>query len=81
MDEVHSLIEDFKGKIIFLLSGSSARKLRRGGANLLAGRAIGRFLHPLHRSEIPLTLNKVLKLGSLPAMYLNPDEIAKDSLE
>jgi predicted AAA+ superfamily ATPase len=81
MDEVHSLLEDFKGRIIFLLSGSSARKLRRGGANLLAGRAIGRFLHPLHQSEIPLNLNKVLKFGSLPAMYLNSEDVAKESLE
>lgn len=81
MDEVHSLIEEFKGRISFLLSGSSARKLRRGGVNLLAGRAIGRFLHPLHQSETALNLSKVLKLGSLPAVYLNSDDLAVEILE
>lgn len=38
LDEVHRLIE--KNKLRFILSGSSARKLKRGGANLLAGRAL-----------------------------------------
>ncbi len=74
LDEVHSLIEENKGRIAFLLSGSSARKLRRGGVNLLAGRAISRFLHPLHESEVGLELNKALRLGTLPAVYTAADE-------
>jgi predicted AAA+ superfamily ATPase len=45
LDEVHLLIE--KRKINFLLSGSSARKLRKAGVNLLGGRARSRALHPL----------------------------------
>ncbi len=39
LDEVHLLIEEFKGRLCFVLTGSSARKLKRSGANLLAGRA------------------------------------------
>ena len=52
LDEVHSLIEEHKGNIRFILSGSSARKLKRGGANLLAGRAIELFLYPFSLSEL-----------------------------
>src|SRR5262245_24262765 len=44
LDEVHGLIESTGAR--FLLIGSSARKLKRGGANLLAGRASTRRLHP-----------------------------------
>jgi predicted AAA+ superfamily ATPase len=52
----------------FILSGSSARKLRRGGANLLGGRALDRTLHPLTLDEIggALPLHKLLQYGSLP---------------
>jgi predicted AAA+ superfamily ATPase len=46
LDEVHLMIERDK-ELRFLLTGSSARKLRRGGANLLAGRAWVTHLHPL----------------------------------
>ena len=45
LDEVHRLIEE--KKLQFILTGSSARKLKRGGANLLAGRAYQRFFFPL----------------------------------
>lgn len=51
LDEVHSLIETHK-KLRFILTGSSARKLRRGGANLLGGRASWLRLHPLCFSEL-----------------------------
>ena len=55
LDEVHRLIE--KHKQHFLLTGSSARKLRRGQANLLAGRAWVAHLFPLTFSEMsPLLL-------------------------
>jgi predicted AAA+ superfamily ATPase len=47
LDEVHLLIEKYKGQLVFLLTGSSARKLRRSGANLLAARALTTYLHPL----------------------------------
>ncbi len=50
LNEVHRLIEE-RG-VRFLLTGSSARKLRRGGVNLLGGRARTRYLHPLTYREL-----------------------------
>jgi len=50
LHEVHRLIE--KRKIRFLLTGSSARRLRGGGVNLLGGRARTKYLHPLVRREL-----------------------------
>jgi predicted AAA+ superfamily ATPase len=53
---------------VFLLSGSSARKLKRGGANLLGGRALDLKLHPLTCEEIGDTFNleQALHYGTLP---------------
>ena len=51
LDEVHWLIENKKQR--FILSGSSARKLRRSGANLLGGRALRQTLFPLVSAEVP----------------------------
>lgn len=70
LDEVHYLIEEYKPRVRFLLTGSSARKLRRGGANLLAGRAWTLMLHPLSSSEVQLDLQRALSFGTLPAIYL-----------
>lgn len=69
LDEVHRLIEDQKLK--FILTGSSARKLRRGGANLLAGRAYQRYFYPLTCWELGSTFNlqKALKYGLLPTVW------------
>jgi predicted AAA+ superfamily ATPase len=66
LDIVHHLIEE--QKIRFILSGSSARKLKRGGSNLLAGRAFVYFLHPFTSFEFGnlFDLNAVLHWGSLP---------------
>src|SRR3990167_3743279 len=50
LDEVHRLIEETDK--IFILTGSSARKLKHGGANLLAGRAFVYHLHPLSCFEL-----------------------------
>ena len=69
LDEVHLLIEEFKGKISFILTGSSARKLRRSGANLLAGRALTTYLHPVSVLEYDLDVDEVLQIGSLPGVY------------
>jgi predicted AAA+ superfamily ATPase len=72
LDEVHSLIED-KG-LRFILTGSSARKLRRGGVNLLEGRARVLRLHPLVSAEIgEYDLERILDFGSLPAIYDSDD--------
>ena len=50
LDEIHLLIET--RKLRFLLTGSSARKLRRSGVNLLGGRARSRHLHPLSWRQV-----------------------------
>lgn len=70
LDEVHLLIEKHKGRLVFVLTGSSARKLKRSGANLLAARALTLFLHPLSVLETELELDTVLSIGSLPGVYL-----------
>ncbi len=68
LDEVHRLIEE-RG-LRFLLTGSSARKLKRGKANLLAGRARLFFLHPLSSSELPeFKLRPYLMWGGLPEVW------------
>lgn len=65
---VHLLIEE-KG-IRFILTGSSARKLKSGGANLLAGRALQKELFPLTWKELSkFNLNKYLQYGGLPMSY------------
>lgn len=70
LNEVHRLIETQKLK--FLLTGSSARALRRGGTNLLAGRAWIAHLFPLCSQEIPdFNLDRYLRYGGLPSVYKN----------
>ncbi len=66
---VHDLIENTKVK--FALTGSSARKLKRGGINLLAGRAFVNMLFPLTHIEIgrKFDLNPALEYGTLPKIY------------
>jgi predicted AAA+ superfamily ATPase len=69
LDEVHWLIET-KG-MSFILCGSSARKLKRGQANLLGGRAWRFEMHPLTSAEIPkFDLMQALNHGLIPAHYL-----------
>ena len=70
LDEVHFLIEEKKTR--FLLTGSSARKLRRGGVNLLGGRARSRTLHPFVSKELDqFDLLRALNVGLLPSIYLS----------
>ncbi len=72
LNEVQRLIQ--AGDIHFLLTGSSARKLRKGGANLLGGRAWQASLFPLCFSEIPdFDLLKYLNRGGLPHIFLSDD--------
>ena len=74
LNEVHWLIEN-KG-IQFLLTGSSARKLRRGHANLLGGRAWKRTMTPLSWTEVEgFDLERVMTSGLLPPHYLSPAPI------
>jgi predicted AAA+ superfamily ATPase len=69
LNEVHRLIES--KKIKFILTGSSARALRKKGVNLLAGRALTSHMHPLLAEEIgdAFDLNRALMTGLLPMAY------------
>ena len=80
LDEIHWLIENHK--IQFILTGSSARKLKRASANMLGGRALLRHLFPFLYLELEndFDLEKVLKLGSLPGMYFDSPETATEKL-
>jgi predicted AAA+ superfamily ATPase len=73
LNEVHRLIEE-RG-VRFLLTGSSARKLRRGGVNLLGGRARTKYLHPLTYRELGnhFDLTRAIERGLLPAIYFSDD--------
>jgi uncharacterized protein len=74
LDVVHKLI--FEKKIKFALTGSSARKLRRDSANLLAGRAFSFYLYPISFHELgdDFNLEQVLSFGSLPEICFINDE-------
>jgi len=80
LNEVHRLIEN-EGRR-FLLTGSSARKLRKSGSNLLAGRAYPNLMCPLTWSELEAAgkfdLRRYLQRGGLPRAYLEDD--ARDFL-
>ena len=68
LDEIHWLIEN-QG-LRFILCGSSARKLKRGQANLLGGRAVRYEMYPLVSTEIPdFSLIKALNTGLIPRHY------------
>lgn len=71
LDEVHALYEE-KG-LHFALTGSSARKLKRGGANLLAGRALQNYLFPMTYTEYQTVsnINEVIDWGSLPGVIMD----------
>ena len=74
LDEVHWLIEN--KKLSFLLTGSSARKLRRGHANLLGGRAWRKTMTPLSYLEvIDFDLEKIMISGLLPPHYLSTNPV------
>lgn len=70
LDEIQELIENEGFK--FLLTGSSARKLKRSNANMLGGRAMSIGFYPLSFSEIPdFDLSRFLRWGGLPRTYLS----------
>ncbi|MBI4230792.1 MAG: ATP-binding protein [Planctomycetes bacterium] len=74
LDVVHLLIEERRGRR-FILTGSSARKLKRGGADLLAGRASVSRLHPFLASELGerFDLGDALRNGLLPVVWSSRD--------
>ena len=74
IEVVHGLIEE-KGPMRFILTGSSARKLRRDGVNLLGGRARQVSLHPYMAAELgsDFRLESALQHGLLPVVLAAPD--------
>jgi len=80
LEVVHLLIEDKQG-VQFIFTGSSARKLRRGGVNLLGGRAAQKSLHPFMAAELgpQFNLEEALRLGMLPIVRGGkaPEEILR----
>ena len=77
LNEVHLMIE--RHGVRFLLTGSSARSLRRKGVNLLGGRARSRNLHPFVRAELAerFDLDRALEYGLLPPIFFS-DSPAED---
>ena len=75
LDVVQSQVDRRPRRFRFLLSGSSARKLRRGHANLLPGRVLIEYLHPLLACELAgeFDLDRALAHGTLPGVYAEPD--------
>ena len=73
LHEVHRLIETKKYQ--FILTGSSPRKLKRKGPNLLAGRALTLSMHPLSVAELggDFQLEHSLRYGQLPSVYMEAD--------
>ena len=79
LNEIHRLIED--KKLHFILTGSSARKLRKAGVNLLAGRAVYRYLYPLTPMEMgkSFSLELALETGTIPLIWNAEDK--RDTLK
>lgn len=85
LDVIHGMIEKYSD-LKFVLSGSSARKLRHGASNLLGGRALYRTMHPLTVDELGkyFSLDKILQYGTLPKIWTyliqRKEDLAQDFL-
>ena len=79
LDPVHSLMEE-KKELLFILTGSSARKIKQRGVDLLGGRALVRSLHPFMASELKdrFDLKKALHTGLVPLVVSSQNP--KDTL-
>lgn len=75
LDAVQFFSDHHQGRFRFLLSGSSARKLKRGQANLLPGRVHLYSMHPLLQRELgsAFALERVMTHGTLPGVYAEQD--------
>lgn len=86
LNEIHRLIES-PSKVRFLLTGSSARRLKRGNANMLGGRALRAELYPFTIHELiqagQFNLERLLTYGGLPSVYLGdePYEDLRDYID
>jgi predicted AAA+ superfamily ATPase len=78
LDSIHDLIEQNKS-LRFILTGSSARKLKRAGVNLLAGRALLKKMHPFMAAELQdkFDLDKALEFGMVPLVITSQNPQAK----
>ena len=74
LSQVHLLIETHKDKL-FIMTGSSARKLRKEGTNLLGGRAFRKTMHPFTASELGalFDIENALKFGLVPVVFCSND--------
>ncbi len=79
LDGVQAMVDAHPRRFRFLLSGSSARKLRRGHANLLPGRVVLHHLSPLLAAELggDFALDRVLAHGTLPGIYADRDPASR----
>jgi uncharacterized protein len=79
LDQIQGWADREKGRFRFLITGSSARKLRRGQANLLPGRVHLHYLHPLVARELgaDFDLDRVLAHGTLPGVYSERDPVQR----
>lgn len=75
LDEVQAVMHDRGEEIKFCLTGSSARKLKAGHANMLAGRALHKSFFPLVSQELgnDFDLERCLQFGSLPLVWARPE--------
>ncbi|MCP5104441.1 MAG: ATP-binding protein, partial [bacterium] len=84
LDPVHAIIEE-KPNLQFILTGSSSRKLKRTGVDLLAGRAVLRAMHPFMAAELgeDFDLSQSLVTGLVPVVFFagNPGESLKAYIE
>lgn len=79
LDAVQAVTDERPSRFRFLLSGSSARKLRRGQANLLPGRVQVHHLHPLLAHELgdAFDLDRALSHGTLPGVYAQTNAVER----
>ena len=76
LNTIQSVIDDPSNAFRFILTGSSARKLKRGGANLLPGRIILEHMDPFTYAEIKnvFNLDRAMQIGMLPGIYLDEED-------
>jgi predicted AAA+ superfamily ATPase len=85
LDAVQLVLDEHKGRVVCLLSGSSARKLRRGKVNLLRGRITRQLLYPLSSSECTTaawSVNNACRFGRLPGIVtMTSNDLRRRTLE
>jgi len=82
LNEIHSIMNRHGSRYRFAITGSSARKLKREGINLLAARAINRQFFPLTGDELGygFVVDDLLRFGTLPAIAAEPSEAGRIDL-